>query len=359
MANKFLVALVGAMLLACTAIEARKARRSHSKRVVGLFDDFLAKYEKDYANDAAQYEQRLQVFADNLKLIEETNAADKGFMLDVNEFADATFEEFSQRLSHPQADCSATTSETLLEMLEGHKEPKSQDWREKGIVSPVKNQGHCGSCWTFSTTGALEAAYALEFGSILSLSEQQLVDCAQAFDNHGCSGGLPSHAFEYVKYNGGIDLEVMYPYEGKNGTACHYKPEGAAVFVKDVVNITEGDEKMLKDAVGVVKPVSVAFEVVSDFRFYKNGTYTSSECRKAPSTVNHAVLAVGYHHDHYWIIKNSWGPEWGMDGYFHMGPIGSNMCGIATCSSFPLLDDPKERRSVLAPSQGGAGVSVH
>ena len=113
-------------------------------------------------------------------------------MLDVNEFADATFEEFSQRLSHPQADCSATTSETLLEMLEGHKEPKSQDWREKGIVSPVKNQGHCGSCWTFSTTGALEAAYALEFGSILSLSEQQLVDCAQAFDNHGCSGGLPS-----------------------------------------------------------------------------------------------------------------------------------------------------------------------
>lgn len=280
-------------------------------------------------------------------------------MLDVNEFADATFEEFSQRLSHPQADCSATTSETLLEMLEGHKEPKSQDWREKGIVSPVKNQGHCGSCWTFSTTGALEAAYALEFGSILSLSEQQLVDCAQAFDNHGCSGGLPSHAFEYVKYNGGIDLEVMYPYEGKNGTACHYKPEGAAVFVKDVVNITEGDEKMLKDAVGVVKPVSVAFEVVSDFRFYKNGTYTSSECRKAPSTVNHAVLAVGYHHDHYWIIKNSWGPEWGMDGYFHMGPIGSNMCGIATCSSFPVLDDPKERRSVLAPSQGGAGVSVH
>ncbi len=103
------------------------------------------------------------------------------------------------------------------------------------------------------------------------------------------------------RYNGGLDTEIAYPYEAKNGTHCHFRPEAAAVFVHDVVNITEGDEKMLKNAVGVVKPVSVAFEVVSDFRFYKNGTYTSKECRKAPNTVNHAVLAVGYHHDHYWV----------------------------------------------------------
>ena len=137
---------------------------------------------------------RGRVFAENLAAIEESNARNT-FYSEVNEFADETWDEFSARLSHPQADCSATLSEEHNALLHHH-HPESQDWREKGVVSPVKNQGNCGSCWTFSTTGALEAAYALEFGSILSLSEQQLIDCAQAFDNHGCSGGLPSHAFE-------------------------------------------------------------------------------------------------------------------------------------------------------------------
>jgi cathepsin H len=112
-----------------------------------------------------------------------------------------------------------------------------KDWRKDGIVSPVKDQSHCGSCWTFSTTGALEAAYTQATGKNISLSEQQLVDCAGAYNNFGCSGGLPSQAFEYIKYNGGIDTEESYPYKGVNG-ACHYKPENAAVQVKDSVNIT-------------------------------------------------------------------------------------------------------------------------
>mmetsp|Transcript_3522 Transcript_3522/g.9169 ORF Transcript_3522/g.9169 Transcript_3522/m.9169 type:complete len:368 (-) Transcript_3522:82-1185(-) len=323
---------------------ARHHLDNNEAHVMKEYEAFVAKYgPRDYANDAAELEKRLGIFAENLDVIESRNAdPDTTFFLEVNEFADMSWEEFQQsRLFEPQADCSATGKPEHMRALRSHEHPHSQDWREKGVVSPVKNQGHCGSCWTFSTTGALEASYAMEFGSMLSLSEQQLVDCAQHFDNAGCSGGLPSHAFEYIRYNGGIDTEIAYPYEAKNGTHCHFKPEAAAVFVHDVVNITEGDEKMLKNAVGVVKPVSVAFEVVSDFRFYKNGTYTSKECRKSPSTVNHAVLAVGYHHDHYWIIKNSWGKEWGMEGYFQMGPIGENMCGVATCSSYPILADPK------------------
>jgi cathepsin H len=323
----------------------------HPRRTVEHFEAFLTEHKRSYAG--AEYFTRLDIFAENLRLIEESNAdASTEFTLEINAFADETWEEFQSKYlmaQDPQAKCSATGSGPLKEQLKHEHEPKSQDWREKGIVSPVKNQGHCGSCWTFSTTGALEASYALEFGSILSLSEQQLVDCAQGFDNAGCSGGLPSHAFEYVRYNGGLDLEVAYPYKGEDGKHCLYKPDAAAVFVKDVVNITEGDEKMLKAAVGVVKPVSVAFQVVSDFRFYKNGTYTSKECKKGPDTVNHAVLAVGYHHDHYWIIKNSWGPEWGMGGYFQMGPIGENMCGVATCSSYPVLENPKtDRLSVFS-----------
>ncbi|UPR03754.1 papain cysteine protease [Chloropicon primus] len=348
-----LLAVVCSVVLASSSVEARKLGRvtKHAPEVVDQFNAFVLKHKRSYLNDEAELAYRLEVFAQNLKEIEDSNARN-AFYSEVNEFADETWEEFSVRLSEPQADCSATLSERHEPMLRHH-HPESQDWREKGVVSPVKNQGHCGSCWSFSTTGALEAAYALEFGSILSLSEQQLVDCAQAFDNHGCSGGLPSHAFEYIRYNGGLDLEAAYPYEGRNGTECHYKPDAAAVFVKDVVNITEGDEKMLQHAVGNIKPVSIAFEVVSDFRFYKNGTYTSNECRRSATTVNHAVLAVGYHKDHYWIIKNSWGAQWGMDGYFRMGPIGRNMCGIATCSSFPILEDPHAPKN-----DGGAAVVV-
>lgn len=148
-------------------------------------------------------------------------------------------------------------------------------------------------------------------------------------------------------------MEVEYPYLAQNGTFCGYKSNSAAVFVKDVVNITKGHERMLKTAVGSIKPVSVAFQVVPEFRFYKNGTFTSNKCKKGPGTVNHAVLAVGYYKDDYWIIKNSWGKEWGMDGYFRMGPIGENMCGVSTCSSFPVLADlqpPRARQSIIEKS---------
>ena len=134
---------------------------------------------------------------------------------------------------------------------------------------------------------------------------------------------------------------------GHNGTSCEYKPEAAAVFVEKVVNITEGDEAAMMEAVGNAGPVSVSFEVVPAFRFYKNGTFTSNKCRKGADTLNHAVLAVGYDtKDDYWIIKNSWGKDWGMDGYFRMGPIGENMCGVATCSSFPVLDEPPKKKKV-------------
>jgi len=210
-------------------------------------------------------------------------------------------------------------------------------------VSPVKNQGHCGSCWTFSSTGALEAHYKKKTGRLVSLSEQQLLDCAGNYDNHGCNGGLPSHAFEYVKENGGIDSEAVYPYKAASpdGTRCKFHKLFAAVQVMDVVNITQFDEKQLERAVGTVGPVSVAFQVASDFRSYAGGVYTSTVCGNQPKDVNHAVLAVGYDTDaatkkKYWIIKNSWGSAWGLEGYFLM-ERGKNMCGVSDCASYPVL----------------------
>jgi len=267
--------------------------------------------------------------------IQEHNALNLGYTLGTNEFSDLTWEEFSAQLMAPQH-CSATV---------GNYQPRgvgadpSIDWRTKGIVNGVKNQGSCGSCWAFGTTGAVEAHWALSSGKLLALSEQQLVDCAGAFSNMGCNGGLPSQAFEYIKYVGGIETGVDYPYTGRDGS-CKFSAAKVAAKVTGEVNITEGAENDLFDAVTNAGPVAIAFQVVSDFQSYRSGVYDSTRCRKGPMDVNHAVLVVGYNTDTastkpYWIVKNSWGTSWGLAGYFNM-VRNKNMCGISTCASYPL-----------------------
>ncbi|KAK6944738.1 Cathepsin propeptide inhibitor domain (I29), partial [Dillenia turbinata] len=242
------------------------------------FARFAQRYGKRYET-LEEIKLRFQVFSENLKLIRSTNKKGLPYKLAVNQFADLTWEEFQRHRLGAAQNCSATLkgSHKLSNVIL----PEVIDWREIGIVSPVKDQGHCGSCWTFSTTGALEAAYAQAFGNGISLSEQQLVDCAGAFNNFGCHGGLPSQAFEYIKYNGGLDTEEAYPYTAKDGE-CKYSSENVGVQVLDSVNITLGAEDELKDAVGTVRPVSVAFEVVGGFRFYSEGVYTSDSCGTTP-----------------------------------------------------------------------------
>jgi cathepsin H len=299
------------------------------------FARFAHRYGKKYET-GAEIKMRFEVFRENLRMIKSHNRKDLPYTLGVNGFSDMTWNEFKTHRLGAAQNCSATTKGNLK--LTNVVLPETKDWRETGIVSPVKDQGHCGSCWTFSTTGALEAAYAQAFGKGISLSEQQLVDCAKAFNNFGCSGGLPSQAFEYIKYNGGIETEDAYPYIGKDGT-CKYSSENIGVQVIDSVNITQGAEDELKYAVGFVRPVSVAFQVVKDFRQYKSGVYTSTTCGNTPMDVNHAVVAVGYGVENgipYWLIKNSWGSEWGDSGYFKM-EMGKNMCGVATCASYPVV----------------------
>ncbi|XP_027065768.2 vanillin synthase [Coffea arabica] len=299
------------------------------------FARFAHRYAKRYET-VEEIKLRFDIFRENLRIIKSHNNKGLSYTLAVNEFADMTWEEFRKHRLGAAQNCSATTKGNLK--LTNVVVPETKDWRTTGIVSPVKDQGHCGSCWTFSTTGALEAAYAQAFGKGISLSEQQLVDCAGAFNNFGCNGGLPSQAFQYIKCNGGLDTEEAYPYTGVDGL-CKYSSQNVGVHVLDSVNITLGAEDELKYAVGTVRPVSVAFEVVKGFRFYEGGVYTSNTCGNAPMDVNHAVLAVGYGVENgipYWLIKNSWGAEWGVDGYFKM-EMGKNMCGVATCASFPIV----------------------
>ncbi|XP_065836254.1 pro-cathepsin H-like [Oscarella lobularis] len=284
--------------------------------------------------------KREKIFERNLAEINEHNAKNgTSYERGLNAFSDMEFEEFKKfyLITSPQ-NCSATNHQGLHVGYHANL-PRSIDWRTRGIVTPVKNQGRCGSCWTFSTTGALECHHALATGDLVSLSEQNLVDCAGNFDNNGCDGGLPSHAFEYIHYNKGIESEEDYPYVGKD-SKCKFNLSKVAATVKSSFNITKGDEEEIVRCVALNGPVSIAYDVVKDFSSYKKGVYKSDECHKDASSVNHAVLAVGYGEtddgQKYWIVKNSWGASWGMNGYFWM-ERGTNMCGLAECASYPIV----------------------
>ncbi|XP_034726535.1 pro-cathepsin H-like [Etheostoma cragini] len=302
------------------------------------FKQWMSQHNKVY--DLEEYYHRLHIFTENGRFIEHHNAGNHSFTMGLNQFSDMTFEEFRKLilLTEPQ-NCSATTGSHVSG---AGPYPEFVDWRMKdNVVTPVKKQGHCGSCWTFSATGCLESVNAIATGKLIPLSEQQLVDCAKDFKNHGCMGGLPSQAFEYIKYSKGLMTEEDYPYKGHDDS-CHFEPALAAAFVRDVVNITSYDEKAMVDAVARLNPVSFAFQVKADFMHYKEGVYTSTQCENTADKVNHAVLAVGYGNEEtgmpYWIVKNSWGTAWGMDGYFLIERW-KNMCGLAACSSYPLLLD--------------------
>uniref|UniRef100_A0A3Q3BG25 Pro-cathepsin H-like n=1 Tax=Kryptolebias marmoratus TaxID=37003 RepID=A0A3Q3BG25_KRYMA len=297
------------------------------------FKQWVSQHNKLYTTE--EYYHRLGVFTENKRTVDRHNAGNNSFTMGLNQFSDLTFEEFKKFYLQTQI-CSVTKG---THVLSTGPYPEFVDWRTKGnFVTPVKNQGFCGSCWTFSTTGCLESVIAIATGKLISLSEQQLLDCSRPFNNFGCLGGLPSQSFEYIKYNKGLMTEEDYPY--KSFSRCKFESQLAAAFVQDVVNITSYDEKAMVDAVAQLNPITFCFDVTPDFKHYKDGFYLfSTQCKSTADSVNHAVLAVGYGSEDnekpYWIVKNSWGTAWGKDGYFLI-ERGKNMCGLATCSSYPL-----------------------
>ena len=209
----------------------------------------------------------------------------------------------------------------------------------------------------------MEAHLCLAYGKDCThwtgLAEQQLVDCAGAYNNFGCNGGLPSQAFEYIKYNGGIDAEDRYAYKANATGACQASSSGAG-HVAEVFNITRYDEDDLVYAIANVGPVSIAYQVSPDFRFYSHGVYDAYNatadtvmCQNQPTDVNHAVVAVGLgttaqDNVPYYIVRNSWGTFWGMEGYFWM-KRGENLCGVSDCASFPLVPNVSSLRKQQTP----------
>jgi len=290
------------------------------------FDRFLQhknKYNKMYTTKQ-EMAYRYAVFAENMAKVEEHNRTNSSFRMGENKFSDLKFEEFSAKYLSKEV-----LHNTLKTENEGVMEKSHKDWVQEGKVSKVKDQQQCGSCWAFSTTGSLEAAYAIFKNQSIDASEQELVDCSWDDGNQGCNGGLMSQGFDYIMDND-ISAEADYQYAGVDGD-CDV-PEGKTKY-----SVAKYSTLHPCDVTGLVaaldkQPVSVALEVQSDFQSYESGIYVPKH-KNCGQGLNHGVLAAGYYTDvdvPYFVVKNSWGEDWGMDGYIHMAiGTGSGTCGIA------------------------------
>ncbi|KAL1131618.1 hypothetical protein AAG570_011232, partial [Ranatra chinensis] len=215
--------------------------------------------------------------------------------------------------------------------------PDNFDWRTKNAISPVKEQGDCGSCWAFTATGSLESHYQIRSGRSVSLSEQYLVDCSRPNGNLGCDGGATTFAFDHIKENG-IPTEESYPYTEQDGS-CQKRPQMKGFKITGYIRTESGEEEHMKNALASRGPIAATIDGNhSTFNFYHSGIHYQPECKDNSPT--HAVLVVGYGTEDgqdYWIVKNSWGPAWGDNGYIKMARNRDNNCGIASNTVYPEL----------------------
>jgi len=300
-----------------------------------LFKNWMTTNNKVYQS-TEEVNFRLGVFAKNAEFVRNWDAEAKGFEVGLNVFADLTNEEFRAIYNGMNVTVSTPAVE-IPDMMVGV--PAEVDWRKEGAVTPIKNQGQCGSCWSFSTTGSVEGIHKIKTGRLVSLSEQNLVDCSTPEGNMGCEGGLMTSAFTYIIRNHGIDTEASYPYTATGPNACRFNRNNVGADIASYGNVAQGSEPSLQVSVAR-QPTSVAIDAShQSFQLYQRGVYYEPAC--SPTQLDHGVLAIGYGVDAaaghaYWLVKNSWGTGWGMAGYIMMSRNRNNNCGIATMASWPI-----------------------
>jgi C1A family cysteine protease len=297
-----------------------------------LFDDFKQTYGRHYTG--AEEAHRLACFTENLKVIDERNA--KGAEMNgVNKFTDLCPAEFAKMYLGFRGHNQTASPAPLYKPHELIAAGSSVDWRTKGAVTPVKNQGQCGSCWSFSATGSMEGQNFLTNGNLVSLSEEELVQCSTAAGNDGCNGGLMDDAFEWVVTNGGIDSESDYPYTsggGVTGTCINSKLTSVVAQLTGHTDLPH-DEAQMMTWVSTNGPLSIAVDAVS-WQTYVGGIKKYCFGR----TLDHGVLIVGFDTTNvppYWIVKNSWGASWGESGYIRL-EYGTDQCGLTKAPSAPI-----------------------
>lgn len=294
-----------------------------------LFNKFIKEHNKVYKS-IEEYLRRLSVFTSNLKHAASFDS--------FSPFMDLTKAEFKKTVGLTSKTYSGNPLTSNSIFLGNHflsETPERLDYRELGVVSPVKRQGTCGSCWAFTTTGAIESQYYLEYKKHIDLSEQHLVDCVRVGNTIGCGDGYMLDAYQYLTANNiGVMYEIDYPYEEQDNT-CRFDKEKQSVFLSSFSSIEPNEDK-IAEALAKYGPLAIAINA-SGLHFLATGQIldpkTESECD--PNALDHAVLLVGYT-ENYWIIKNSWGPSWNEEGYFRMAR-NKNACGLTTDVSVPFI----------------------
>jgi C1A family cysteine protease len=340
---KYLIStVVTVTALAAAAVTSSTVANNASLKSVDIpeilsWEEWKIVFEKSYCSEVSEKAANI-AFEQNLDFIrthnEEEAQGKHGFRCGVNQFSDLTRDEFhAQHLggTYQVLDDSYRNVELLDEPANVN--AATIDWRTKGAVTAVKDQGQCGSCWAFSTTGSVEGVYQIATGALRSLSEEQLVDCSAKQGNHGCNGGLMDYGFQYIIDNKGIDSEDDYKYTAPPSSQCWTNATSRVVATIDsFADVTKSSESQLATAV-LLNPVSVAIEAdQSGFQQYKSGVFDAA----CGTNLDHGVLVVGLTSDAY-IVKNSWGASWGMNGYIEMkrGVNTTGICGIALQASYP------------------------
>jgi len=323
--------LILALFVACISCYSEQEYQS-------TFTSWMHVQKKTYTSD--EFQTRYATFKGNMDYVQQWNSAGSPTVLGLTSMADMSNEEYRGIYLGFLGDKAAQRTRKV-QHLGGVSSvgdlPASLNWADKGAVTGIKNQGQCGDCWAFSTTGSVEGAHFLAGNSLVSLSEQNLCDCSDSEGNQGCNGGLMDDAFEYIIKNKGVDTEASYPYKGVDG-ACKFSADNVGATITGYEDVTSGSESALQNAVANA-PVAVAIDAShSSFQLYTSGVYYEPAC--STTKLDHGVLAVGWGTDSgsdYWVVKNSWGTSWGQSGYIWMTRNKNNNCGIATQASYPTI----------------------